>query len=110
MPLNVEVRRQGDTLKLRWDHFALSAVFTAAFKEGMPEQKVNDDLTFGGLAPGQWVDFSLAPVYWMEGIDLLDKGEQTLKMRHEFKSMRDDEEVKITLLPGDVLKAWRSHK
>ena len=85
----------------------MGAMYTAALKEAAPHIEVNDDLTFGDLMDGQWVDFSNLPLYYMEGCPLLEDGEQILERRHLFKSGDDRE---ILLLPGDILRAWREFK
>lgn len=104
MPLVVEILRKGKPLKITWDYFALSCMYTAAVKEAAPDTEYQEGKTFGDLPEGKYVDFSMTPIYYLDWpVPLVKKGQQTLKRRHEFA------EGKLVLLPGDVLKAWREY-
>lgn len=121
MPLEVEILRDGKPRILSWDYFTLSCMYTVAIKEGAPDHEglLSDGKTFGELEEGEWVDFSMVPIYYLDvpGCKLLEKGSQKVKNRHIFNRMRDSDEdgnpVEPDLLvfePGDVLRAWRSYK
>lgn len=113
MPLETEVRRNGEMVSMEWDYFGLSAMYTAAVKEGAPEYEYEKGKTFGDLKDGQWVDFSMAPIYYLDiNCDLVKKGSQVLKDRHRFQGRNADHEVvrEVVLEPGDVLRARRVGK
>jgi len=106
MPLNTRIERDGEVLKLEggWTWFALSAFMTAAFKEDSPDMEYDDGKTFGQLAEGYWVDFSMAPIYYMEGARVITRGCQTLRYDHHFEGPGQV----LDLKQGDVLIAYRS--
>jgi hypothetical protein len=110
MPLEVEVLRNGKMVKHTWDYFTLSCMYTAAIKETAPDTPINGKCkNFGELPEGGWVDFSMAPIYYLEipQCPLVSRGKQTLTRRHEF---RYDEERTVIFEAGDILRAWRSSK
>lgn len=103
MPLNIEVLRGGEARKLSWDYFTLSCCYTAALKEGDPEFEYAEGKKFGELEEGQWVDFSMAPIYYLDSkAPLLKNGRQVLHRTHKFGE--------LTLEAGDEIRAWRSYK
>lgn len=122
MPLNTEVLRDGKPrTDIAWDYFALSCMYTVAIKEGAPDHVglLRDEMTFGDLEEGQWIDFSMTPIYYLEvpGCKLIEKGSQKVKNRHVFNRNRTEDDegnpIEPDLLifePGDVLQAWRSYK
>jgi hypothetical protein len=108
VPLNTEIKRDGKVWNPTggWDYFALSCMYTAACKEAIPEENFNEDTKWGELEDGKYVDFSMIPIYYLDWeVPLVKKGKQTLKQRHYF----GNDNRNITLLPGDTLRAWRSH-
>jgi len=116
MPLETQVLRKGEPLKI-WDlghngYWPLNCMYTAAIKDSVPDRRGliagDDEKTFGHLAEGECVDFSMSSIYYLNipGCPLVEKGVQTLKNRYEFHA---DDDV-IIFEPGDVLQAWRSHK
>lgn len=110
MPLNTRIEREGETLKMDggWTWFHLSAMLTAAFKEDSPDMEFNDDgETFGSLDPGYYVDFSIAPVYYLTGARVIERGCQTLREDHTFFGPNG---TVLELMAGDVLIAYRSSK
>lgn len=115
MPLNTEVLRFNPKLQrleprkdIVWDYFALSAMYTVAVKEGAPKTEYQDGKCFGDLKEGQWVDFSMAPIYYLDWpCKLIKKGEQIVKETHVFNAGTENE---LEFRAGDVLRAWRSHK
>lgn len=122
MPLETEVLRDGEAREdIGWDYFALSCMYTVAIKEGAPNHKglLKDDKTFGELEDGEWIDFSMTPIYYLEvpGCKLVTHGSQKVRNRHVFnrnaETDKDGNPIEPDLLifePGDVLRAWRSHK
>lgn len=104
MPLNVEVHRDGKPrTDIVWDYRSLSMIYTAAMKEGDPNYEYQKNKTFGSLEGGQWVDFSMTPIYYMKSkAGLIKNGRQKLKKTHTFDT--------LTLEAGDEIRAWRSHK
>lgn len=109
MPYVTEWKRHGVrvTPSGGWDHKMLSAFMTAAFKEGSPDMEIREGLTFDDLAIGEYVDFSMAPIYYMEGCELVEKGQQILKRDHEF---RLDPDRTVYFKAGDVLTGYRDRK
>lgn len=112
MPLETEVIRDGETVKGIWayGYFTLSCMYTAAIKETAPDTPVNGEVeNFGQLEEGAWVDFSLAPIYYLDipQCPLVSRGKQTLTRRHEFPY---DDDFTLVFEKGDILKAWRVSK
>lgn len=112
MPLVVEVKRGGEIRDdIVWDYFALSCMYTVAIKEGAPNHVglLKDNKTFGELEDGQYIDFSMTPIYYLDvpGCKLVETGTQKVKNHHEFH--RGDGTV-LAFAPGDILRAWREHK
>lgn len=116
MPLETAVLRDKEPrTDIYWDYFALSCMYTVAIKEGAPDYVglLNDDKTFGELGEGEWIDFSMAPIYYLDvpGCDLINRGRQTVKSRHVFNRHNETAEPDLLIFePGDVLTAYRSHK
>lgn len=108
MPFNIEVRRGDKKLKTQWDFFVLSCCLTAAYKEDAPDRYVNDDVKYGDIPDGTWVDFSMAPIYLMDGCSLLELGTQTLHNDHSFESVFPNQELRqFELKKGDIINCWR---
>lgn len=109
MPLNTQVLRDGETVKIPggWDAMALNAFLNAAYRETSPGLVIaSSGETFAELElRNAVVDLSMAPIYYMTGADVIEKGRQTLTRDHTFVS--DDEARTIELKAGDVLRAWR---
>lgn len=129
MPLNTQILRNGETLKLKWTDFHVAAMVCASswdagkgpFENNTPKFKWGG----GETIPKEWrgKDESLYPevpcpitpydgfklaMYHVIGATPLNNGPYTLKKKHKFVDTTDSEVLE--LLPGDVLKAWRSHK
>lgn len=109
MPLVLEIRRDNERLKnVGWDYFALSCVFTAACAEAAPDHEVDDDYTFGTLPESMWVDFSNAPIYYMDLCPLMTRGVQVLENDHTFRTKEQDGSDRVfELKAGDELRARR---
>lgn len=104
MPLNVEVIRARKPVQVRWGHFHLNAMYTAAVREAAPELELASGVTIGEF--DGIVDFASTGIYYLDiEAPLVRRGEQTLLDTHEFVDPTDGEV--FTLLPGDVLRAWR---
>lgn len=122
MPLNTQILREGKEVKVPWSYFHLSAMFTAATVEQAPNTKITDDgrkrfkdlgkFKFGGEEFDEIVDFSIAPIYYLNWpIDLLKFGKQIVRERHLYINQLDgDSDERLELLPGDELIAYRSSK
>lgn len=112
MPLETQIMRAGVPRKVTWDYFTLSCMYTVAIKEDAPETPIrrNDgtEATFGDLGEGEWIDFSMEPIYYLD-IDcgLVKRGKQTVRFTHKFD--RPDGN-RLIFKPGDILTAWRSSK
>jgi hypothetical protein len=110
MPLEIEVRRgkNNHAVKLTWDYLTLSAVLTSAMMEGDPDYEVNPEtgLTFGDLEDNQIIDWSMAPIYYMDtDCPLWTQGHMTLQQDHTFTPTP---ERTISLRAGDRIHMWRS--
>ena len=105
MPLRTQIWRDGEELELRWDYPTLSAMYTAAVVEADPNLEYRDGLKFGDLGTGEYVDFSMVPIYYLNWptVPLVSKGRQTLENDHTFFLPGEVLELK----PGDELRAWR---
>lgn len=103
MPLNTQILRNDEPLEVTWDYKTLSIMYTVAFIEGDPKYEYQEGKTFGSLEEGQWIDFSMCPIYYLKSkCGLVKNDRQVLKKRHVFDT--------LTLEPGDVLTAYRSHR
>lgn len=111
MPLALRIEREGKTVKTSWDYFVLSCLYTAAMKEASPETVINDEFTYGTLPEPRWVDWSLSPIYYMDGCPLLEKGYQVLEQDHTFETTYEDGEHRVfELKKGDALVAHRESR
>jgi hypothetical protein len=117
MPLNIQVKRKGKPVRgLKWDYAMLSVCMTVVHIEQEPTREFNEGRTYADLKPGQFVDWSMAPIYYMESeTDLFKKGAQTLKQDHSFDltmEMPDGsiQPRKVNLKKGDVISMYRSYK
>lgn len=111
MPLVLRIERGGKTVKTGWDYFALSCIYTAAMKEASPETRINDEFTYGTVPDGSWVDWSLYPIYYMDGCPLLEAGYQVLGQDHVFETTYENGEHRVfELKRGDKLVAYRESK
>jgi len=113
MPLETEIIRDGKPRQVKWDYFTLSCMYTVAIKEAAPDTPIKrsdgTDATFGDLAVGEWIDFSMEPIYYLNipHCPLVTRGRQTVLFTHKFE--RPDGK-KLIFRQGDVLRAWRTHK
>lgn len=109
MPLSTRIEREGEIVKIEggWTWFTLSAFMTAAFIEDSPDMEYDEGQKFGDLDPGYWVDFSMAPIYYMKGARVIEHGVQTLEEDHTFFG---PDGLVLELLAGDVLIAYRTSK
>ena len=118
MPLIVEITRAGERVKPKggWDYPVLSAVYTAALVEASPDLVLaNNGQTMKEVVDnGKYIDMSMAPIYYMKGCPLLEKGKQVLKEDHKFVLRRSAKTERATrvlhLKKGDVLRARREMK
>ena len=104
MPLEVQVLRNNEPVSLEWHYQTLSAIYTACIKEQKPEMEYAAGKTFGSLEPGEFIDFSMIPIYYLDipEVPLVARGEQTLLESHVYDWM--------TLMPGDRITARRVGK
>ena len=107
MPLNTRWKRNDENISPPggWDWPMLSAFMTVAFKEGSPTMEVREGLTFGEIDDGKYVDFSMAPIYYMKGCALIEHGYQVLTMNHRVELAPDRV---VEFKAGDVLRSWRT--
>lgn len=114
MPLHVQVKRDGETLMVEngWSYFHLSCVFTAAIKDADPTQEFSDifhgdSQTFADIPDGQWLDFSMVPIYYLDmpTVPLVTSGEQTLTEDYKFEGPYLGEWFELKA--GDILIAHR---
>ena len=108
MPLETQIFRNGKARKdIVWDYFTLSCMYTVAIKESAPEYEYQEGKSFGELNDGEWIDFSMAPIYYLDipNCPLVARGEQTLLETHVFDR---GEGKSLIFLPGDTLSAYRS--
>lgn len=135
MPLETQIVRKGETLKLKWGGFHVAAMTLASVLDG-PMTKTGCKLWADPLAVraelvekgyyqqdptthlrGRLVSTGAAmPItrpmvfqlmdYGAIGLTPLNSGAVTLKHRHVFIDAADGEV--LVLLPGDTLKAWRA--
>jgi hypothetical protein len=117
MPLNTQIIRNGEALKLRWGNFhiaamALASMFDADY-EGViqgPEDVYQVDLRMFECYPDaafpvtRQMAFVLTD-YGALGKTPLNYGRYTLKGKHKFLDENDGEVLE--LLPGDMLHAYR---
>lgn len=110
MPLNTEIKRNGETLKVRWGGFHVVAMTIAAavdsdwkclFKNDVRPEKY----PFEPIPVGPSDVFHLMD-YVHIGMTPLNDGPYTLKSPHKFLDTADGEVFE--LLAGDVLIAGRS--
>lgn len=107
MPLNTEIVRNGKALEVKWDYAVLSAMYTAAVQEAEPKREYKEGSAFGDLEDGHFVDFSLAPIYYLNWkTPLVSSGKQTLERQHTFYLYEDQDP--LVLEPGDILRAYRT--
>ncbi len=104
MPLEVQVIRNNEPVSLDWHYETLSAIYTACIKEQNPDREYAPGKTFGSLETGQFIDFSMCPIYYLDmpKVPLVARGEQTLLESHVFEWME--------LMPGDRITARRVSK
>lgn len=116
MPLNTQILRDGEIMKLRWGGFHVAAMVMAASADS-GEGPYKDMPAFVkearalmakqgsiGVNPGDV--FSLTN-YYIIAETPLNSGDYTLKEAWSFQDNVDGE--LLELKPGDVLKAYRSH-
>jgi hypothetical protein len=113
MPLNTQVLRKGKNHKPEsgWTYLGLSCFLTAAIIDADPDWEFQEGKAIGELEPGQFVDFSMAPIYYMEmdNVPLWQSKPQTLKRGYKFGPFNDpdDGEYHIVFTKGDVLSMYR---
>lgn len=109
MPLNCQVYRNGKTVKIKrgWDFTTLSMFLTAALQETEPDWEYREGLKIGDLKERGFVDFSMAPIYYMfPDNPLWKRGRYTLKNDHVY-GPEDLPDECVTFKAGDELKMWR---
>lgn len=128
MPLNTRILRDGEPLQLRWSDFHVAAMICAStWDAGVKGPFTNADGPLFEYGPEcsvkEWAnkthaDYPAVPApldpglcwqltgYSYLGMSPLNTGPYTLKKEHRFLDVTDGEV--LHLLPGDVLKAWRS--
>lgn len=117
MPLNTQIIRDGEPMKIRWGNFHIAAMALAASFDSGTGPVSSPDKVYEA-PPGEFdcypdapfpisrqVSFMLAE-YGALGKTPLNEGSYTLTKRHKFMDMMDGEI--LALLPGDILRAWRN--
>jgi len=114
MPLNTQIIRNGEPLKLHWGDFHIAAMALAASFEvgegpiGDPTKIYADELhvhPYMGFPITRRIAFMLSD-YGALSKTPLNEGRYTLKHTHTFTDLTDGE--MLELLPGDELVAYRS--
>jgi hypothetical protein len=114
MPLNTQIIRNGEPLKLHWGDFHIAAMALASSFEvkkgplGDPTKIYVDELhvhPYIGFPISRGIAFILSD-YGALGNTPLNDGDYTLKLTHRFTDLVDGEV--LDLLPGDKLIAYRS--
>jgi hypothetical protein len=112
MPLNTQILREKEEVKLGWTERHLWGMLTAACAESRPTEVVNDDgvTWFEASQRGQVVSFATLPIYYLgwDDVPLYGDGRQVLTQDHTFRD--PDGEPWLELKTGDVLRMWRSSK
>lgn len=126
MPLNTQIKRDGELLKLRWSDFHVCAMAIAAATDDGPEHcRLYPDpvALFDELREKNWIDedgnatdepIPITPSmafrigYGELSLTPLNKGSYTLKHSHKFVDVTDGEVLELE--PGDELMAWRTMK
>jgi hypothetical protein len=117
MPLQTQIIRDGEVMKLKWGGFHVAAMVIAAsadsgqgpYKDMSAFQKEIKDLMEKqdavGVNPSDvW---SLMDYGAISATPMGTGGEYELKERWVFHDNSDGEVLE--LLPGDILRAWRGH-
>lgn len=109
MPLVISVTRGFDQLSLFWDEFTLGCIYTAALIEGDPEFEYQPGKRIGSLPPGNWIDFSMSPIYYLATkAPLVKQGFQALKHDHSFHGEPVEGHIRtLELKAGDILRQHR---
>jgi hypothetical protein len=124
MPLNTEIIRSGETLKLRWGHFHIAAMALAAsFDDPECKNSINapwkvyegdpvGDPAFWECYPDMPFPISSQVRFWLTDYSALAKtplnfGAYTLKAKQSFIDVADADHEVLRLLPGDELHAVR---
>jgi hypothetical protein len=121
MPLNTEIIRNGESLKLNWGEFHVAAMILATIMEDFPMKDVGswtyNDGEYEGKTEKDYPEVPL-PIGWAEAFRLVDYGvigntrlgseSVVLTKVHRFLDITDRE--LFELFPGDILKAYRSSK
>lgn len=118
MPLNTQIIRDGEEMKLRWGHFHIVAMTIASVLELEPEDdkffthpvEVREELAENGY-PAEPTPITPRMTFEMVGYHVLSNtplndGEVTLTKHHKFVDIMDGEILELQ--PGDVLRAWRN--
>jgi hypothetical protein len=112
MPLNTQVTRNGKIHKPEsgWTGLGLSCFLTVAIKDALPQWEYREGKRIGDIEEGQFVDFTMSPVYYMDiDVPLWKKGTQTLMRDHTFGPFKDEDgEFTVFYKKGDVLSMYRS--
>lgn len=119
MPLHTSITREGELLPLPWSAFHITAMVLASMWEtGSPEaasapEKIYQDIPAGTFDCYPDAPFPVAPSitwfladYGALAKTPIDSQGYTLTERHQFRSTATGEVLE--LLPGDVLRAWRT--
>lgn len=116
MPLNTEIRRDGETLPIRWGQFHVACMVLAAtfdsgqgpYMDNRPESIIgagySHDMPIGIPAS---IAFQLTS-YGAIATTPLNDGEYTLKAGYTFADVTDGEIFELK--PGDTLIAYRTMK
>jgi hypothetical protein len=120
MPLTTKITRDGEvrTMPNGWGGFHVAAMVLTAMAEDPRQEsheKVRDMLRTWHRTNGDEAPMPISPGdahacmdYGIMATTALNDGPYTVKERHVFVDIQDDEIFE--LLPGDQLHAWRSWK
>lgn len=109
MPLNTQILRDGEAVKLSWCDFHIAAMLYAiAFERKLEGTKPNANIDYPtepqGLSPRNVFDVTNYPTIGM----VCPNGRYTLTQEHRFQDIIDGEV--LYLKPGDELTFFRVHK
>lgn len=117
MPLNTQIVRNGEALKLRWGNFHVAAMALAASFDAGKESAISDPTKVYDAPPETFDNYPDEPFpvsrqiafiltdYGALSKTPLNEGSYTLTKAHKFVDVMDGEILEF--LPGDVLHAYR---
>jgi hypothetical protein len=108
VPLNTQIIRDGETVKLSWGNFHVAAMLYAiAFERKLdgtgPNAAIDYPTEAQGLSPRNVFDVTNYPTITY----VCPKGRYVLEQEHRFQDIMDGEV--LHLKPGDELTFYRDH-